>query len=96
MKEGILLETGGLLPSSFGARLHAANGQINVTDGPFSEAKEVIGGYAIIRAASRAGAIENGRRFLQVHIDILGPSYQAELEFRQLYDGPESSPEAGR
>lgn len=93
-KEGTLLESGGLLPSSFGARLRAADGQINITDGPFSEAKELIGGYAIIRVASRADAIENGKQFLQIHIDVLGPTYQGELEVRQLYDGPEEAEEA--
>lgn len=92
IKEGVLLESGGLLPSSHGAKLLAADGQINVIDGPFSEAKELVGGYAILRTASRAEAIENGRRFLQIHIDVLGPTYQGELEVRQLYDGRDPDP----
>jgi hypothetical protein len=59
---------------------------VTVTDGPFAEAKEVIGGYAIVQVESKAEAIELSRRFLQVHADILGPSYQMESEVRQFFN----------
>lgn len=85
---GALLEMGGLLPSAMGARINAANGQLVVTDGPFAEAKELIGGYAIMQATTKAEALELGRRFMQVHIDVLGPSYEGQLEIRQLADVP--------
>ncbi len=85
-KAGIVLESGGLLPSSKGAKIRAGRGKLKVTDGPFSEAKELIGGYAIIRAGSKQEAIEHGKRFMQVHVDVLGPSYEGELEIRQLMD----------
>jgi len=86
--KGTLLDMGGLLPSATGARVNASNGRLTITDGPFAETKELIGGYAILRAASKAEAIELGRRFMQAHVDALGPSYQGQLEIRQLADQP--------
>ena len=88
VKSGHMLEMGGLAPSSAGALLNLEQGAIRVTDGPFAESKEVIGGYAIMRADSRAEAIELARRFLQVHADVLGRSYQGQVEVRQLFDPP--------
>jgi hypothetical protein len=87
-KAGKLVEMGGLAPSAKGALLNLENGTIRVTDGPFAESKEVIGGYAIMQAASRTEAIELARRFLQVHADILGRSYKGQVEVRQLFDPP--------
>ena len=87
-RAGKLLEQGGLAPTSMGALLTLENGAIRVTDGPFAESKEVIGGYAIMQADSRAEAIELGRRFLQVHADVMGRSFQGQLEIRQLFDPP--------
>lgn len=87
-RAGKLLEMGGLAPSAMGARLNLEGGSVRVTDGPFSESKEVIGGYAIMEAGSKAEAIELGKRFLQVHADVMGRSYQAQLEVRQLFDPP--------
>ena len=83
---GILLDSGGLLPSARGARINVRQGRLTVTDGPFSEAKELIGGYAILQVKSKEEAIERGRRFMQVHADVLGPSYEGELEIRQMPD----------
>jgi hypothetical protein len=88
MKSGKLLEMGGLAPSAMGALLTLDGGSVRVTDGPFAESKEVVGGYAIMEAGSKAEAIELGKRFLQVHADALGRSYRAELEVRQLFDAP--------
>jgi hypothetical protein len=93
-KSGTLLEMGGLAPTSKGARLRLSGGKVTVTDGPFTEAKEVIGGYAIVQVKSKAEAIELSRRFLQVHADVLGPSYQAESEVRQFFDPSDFGPEA--
>jgi hypothetical protein len=85
---GELLETGGLLPSANGAKIRAGRGRLTVTDGPFTEGKELVGGYAIFRFDSKKQALEEGKRFMQLHIDVLGPSYEGELEIRQLMDGP--------
>ena len=86
-KAGVLLQTGGLLPSSKGARIRVSRGAVSVTDGPFPETKELIGGYAIVEAASRDEAIKLGRRFMELHATIIGSSYEGECEIRQLFDG---------
>ncbi|SRR5713101_6429762 len=84
MKKGVLLETGGLLPSSQGARVSLARGKVTVTDGPFAEAKELIGGYAIVQLSSKEEAVAMARDFLKLHEEILGPSYAGECEIRQM------------
>ena len=84
VKAGVVLETGGLLPSSKGARVQVGGGRVTVTDGPFAEAKELVGGYAILRAKSKEEAIEMGTAFMRIHADVLGPSYVGQLEIRQL------------
>ena len=86
LKTGALVDTAGLLPVAKGARIQAAENKLVVTDGPFVECKEVIGGYAILRAKSKAEAVEMGRDFMQLHLDVLGPSYDGELEIRQMFD----------
>ncbi len=85
---GILVSTGGLLPSSAGARINVSGKKLLVTDGPFAETKELVGGFAILEARSREHAIELGKQFMQVHADVIGPSYEGELEVRQMW-GPE-------
>ena len=67
-------------PTSESVRVKLSNGKTSVVDGPFTETKEVIGGYAIIKAASLGEAIEHTRRFLQVH----GTEWELECEVRQL------------
>jgi hypothetical protein len=86
---GKLLDMGGLAPSAKGALVDLEGGKLRVTDGPFSESKEVVGGYAIMQAASKAEAIELAKRFLQVHADVLGRSYRGRVEVRQLDDSPQ-------
>src|SRR5260370_27917152 len=66
MKSGWLLGTEGCLPSALGARVRFSNGRYTVTDGPFTESKEVIGGFAILQANSKEEAIELIKNFLQV------------------------------
>jgi hypothetical protein len=78
---GVLLATEGCLPSALGARVRKSNGRITVTDGPFTETKEVVGGFALIQVASKAEAIEWTRRFL----DVVG---DGESEVRQLCEVP--------
>jgi hypothetical protein len=79
--EGVLLQTDGLLPSAKGARVRLEKGEYTVRDGPFTESKELIAGYAIIDVASLDDAIELTRRFLKVAGD-------GESEIRQMYDAP--------
>ena len=83
-REGILVRTAGLRPTKEGKRVRLRKGQLSTVDGPFTETKEVIGGFAIIEAASIAEAIELTKRFLRVH----GDTWDIECEVRPL-DGPE-------
>jgi hypothetical protein len=85
---GTLLSSGGLLPSSAGARIQVGGGRLNVIDGPFAETKELAGGFAILKANSREEAIEMGKSFMQIHVDVLGPEYEGQLEIRQMMDAP--------
>jgi hypothetical protein len=78
MKAGFLLATEGCLPSALGARVRISGGKLSVTDGPFTEAKEVVGGFAILQASSKEEAIELAKSFLQV-------AGEGECELRQLY-----------
>ncbi|NMO17884.1 transcriptional regulator [Pyxidicoccus fallax] len=80
--KGVLLDTAGLHPSSEGVRLRNDHGRYSRTDGPFTEAKEVVGGYAIFKADSMEEALELTRRFLAVH----GEEWNIECEVRQLAD----------
>lgn len=83
-RNGTLVATAGLAPTSQGVRMRSNHGKISTTDGPFTETKEVIGGYAILEAASMDEAREITRRFLGVH----GDEWNVECELRPLA-GPE-------
>jgi hypothetical protein len=84
MKSGELLATEGCLPTALGARVRLSGGTVTVTDGPFSESKEVVGGFAILQANSKNEAIEMVKRFLNVAGD-------GECEIRQVYEAPDPS-----
>jgi hypothetical protein len=88
-RAGVLVGTGGLMPSAKGARIMASGGALTVIDGPFTEAKELIGGFGILKADSKEEAIELGKTFMQIHVDVLGPAYVGELEIRQMQDDPQ-------
>jgi hypothetical protein len=79
MKSGKLLATEGCLPSALGARVRIESDKFSVSDGPFAESKEVVGGFAILDAPSKEVAVEYVKEFLQV----VG---QGECELRQVYD----------
>lgn len=87
-QKGILLDMGGLASSAQGTRIRLAGSRLTRTDGPFTEAKELVGGFSVLKANSREDALELGRRFMQVHADILGPDRVVELEIRQIIDPP--------
>jgi hypothetical protein len=78
MKTGWLLGTEGCLPSALGARVRKSGGNLTVTDGPFTEAKEVVGGFAILQTNSKEDAIQLAKNFLQAVGD-------GECELRQLF-----------
>lgn len=81
---GKLLDVSVLAPQSRSARVRGAAGKVSVIDGPFIESKEIIGGYILVETESRQEAIEIGRGFMKVHVDMLVPSYEGEMEIRQL------------
>jgi len=83
-KDGSLVRTAGLRPTAEGVRVRLSKGKLSTVDGPFTETKEVIGGFAILEAASRQQAIELTKRFLQIH----GDGWEIECEVRP-FDGPE-------
>jgi len=80
MKSGELIATEGCLPSALGARVRLDTGKYSVVDGPFTESKEVVGGFAILQAPSKKEAVEITKRFLAV---VGG----GECEIRQIYEG---------
>jgi hypothetical protein len=82
-KEGVLVDTGGLLPSKEGVRVRVANGKVSVTDGPFIESKEVIGGWAILKTESKAEAIRIATEFMELHRKHW-PAFEGECEVRQM------------
>ena len=86
---GVLIHTAGLRPTSEGVRVRLRGGELSTTDGPFTETKEVIGGYAVLEADSKQEAIELTKRFLRVH----GDEWDLECEVREL-DGPDFGVEA--
>ena len=81
---GILVNTAGLQPTSEGFRVRSRRGKLSTVDGPFTESKEVIGGYAILEAKSKEEAVALTRRFLEIH----GDEWDLECEVRPLA-GPE-------
>jgi hypothetical protein len=82
MKSGKLVSTEGCLPSAMGARVRVENGKFTVTDGPFTESKEVVGGFAILNADSKEQAIAYAKEFL-AHMGT------GETEIRQLFEAPQ-------
>jgi hypothetical protein len=85
MKEGWLLSTEGISFGSTGVRVHrSAAGKVTVTDGPFAEAKEVLGGYALMKAASKEEIVKHARRFLEV-------AGQGTCEIYELFEMPETN-----
>ena len=83
IKNGSLLGNGGLLPSSAGASVRLSGGQVTVTDGPFTEAKEIIGGYAMFELKSKEEAVEAARYFMELHKKHW-PEWEGETEIRQV------------
>ncbi|HEV2115112.1 MAG TPA: YciI family protein [Terriglobales bacterium] len=89
-KAGTMVGTGGLKTTAQGARVRLAGGKVTVTDGPFTEAKEIIGGYAEFNLNSREEAIQGAVRFMELHKQHW-PGWEGETEVREMYD-PGDSP----
>ena len=84
-KSGILKDTAGLRPTAEGFRVRSSKNQLKLTDGPFTEAKEIVGGYAMIEVASRAEAEKVARDFMELH-RVHWPAFEGECEVRPVED----------
>jgi hypothetical protein len=85
MKDGSMLGSGGLLPTANGASVRLNGGKISVTDGPFAEAKEIIGGYAQFELKSREEAVRSAVEFMELHKKYW-PGWEGETEVRQMME----------
>ncbi len=85
MQEGVLVDTGGLLPSKDGVRIRLAQGELITTDGPFTESKEVIGGWAILKTESRTEALRVATEFMELHRRHW-PEFEGESEVRPMFE----------
>jgi hypothetical protein len=89
-RNGVLVESGGLAPTARGGRVRLSGGRVSVVDGPFTEAKEVIGGYAVYELKSKEEAMQWARRFMELHREHW-PGWEGEAEVRQIF-GPADFP----
>jgi hypothetical protein len=86
VKAGRLIDHGGLTPLSEGAQVRIKNGRLSVIDGPFVEAKEMIGGYALFELPGREEALAAMKEFMQLHLDLM-PEWDGVCEMRALANG---------
>jgi hypothetical protein len=93
MKDGVMIDGAGLQPSARGHRVRLSRGKITVTDGPFTESKEIVGGYALIEAKSEEHALEIARQFMEIH-RVHWPQFEGESEVRPLESEAGGPPEA--
>lgn len=82
-QEGALVDTGGLAPSKDGFRMRLAGGKLTTIDGPFTESKEVIGGWAILQAESKADIVRITSEFMELHRKHW-PEFEGECEVRPI------------
>ena len=92
-KAGTMVTSGGLAPTAVSTRIRLSRGQLTKIDGPFTEAKEVIGGYAIFDLKSKEEAIEGAQRFMELHKKHW-PGWEGETEIRQIFGPEEFAPQA--
>ena len=91
-KSGTLLQSGGLAPSAQSTRVRVSSGEIQVIDGPFTESKEMIGGYAQFELPSKEEALRGALEFMELHRKYW-PEWEGETEIRQIF-GPEDFDES--
>ena len=85
LKSGVLKDTAGLKATAEGFRVRSSGGRLRFTDGPFTEAKEIVGGYALLEAKSKHEALHTARQFMELH-RVHWPSFEGECEVRPLED----------
>ena len=87
VKAGRMLDNGGLMPISTGAQVRIADDKLSLIDGPFIEAKEVVGGFAIFELRDKEEAVAMAREFMQLHIDHM-PDWEGTCEVRAFMTSP--------
>ena len=85
LRSGVLKDTAGLKGTAEGFRVRSSGGRLHVTDGPFTETKEVVGGYAMVEVPSREEALKLARQFMELH-RLHWPEFDGECEVRPLDD----------
>ena len=90
VKSGAMLLTGGLAPTAMSTRVRLSRGKLIATDGPFTESKEVVGGFAVFEFKSQKEALESALNFMELHKQHW-PGWEGETEVRQIF-GPEDFP----
>ena len=88
VKSGSMVQSGGLSPIAKSTRVRLSRGQVTAIDGPFTESKEVVGGFAILEFKSKEDAIEGAKQFMELHKKYW-PGWEGETEVRQVL-GPEA------
>jgi len=86
IKAGRMLDNGGLMPVATGAEVRIKDGRLSVVDGPFVEAKEVIGGYAVFELRDKQEALASAKEFMQLHKDLF-PGWEGVCELRAFAPG---------
>jgi hypothetical protein len=89
-KAGLMIQSGGLVPTAMSSRVRLSRGKLTTIDGPFAESKEVVGGFAIFEFNSREEAVESAVNFMELHKQHW-PGWDGETEVRQIF-GPEEFP----
>jgi hypothetical protein len=89
---GSIIDAGGLYPTAQSTEIRLTGGQVTTTDGPFAEAKEVVGGYSILEARSHEEAVQGARRVIDIHKEFW-PAWEGSVEVRRI-SGPEDGPPA--
>jgi hypothetical protein len=84
-KSGVVKDTAGLKPTAEGFRVRSSGNRLTVTDGPFTETKEVVGGYALVEVGSREEAMKLAREFMELH-RVHWPAFEGECDVRPLED----------
>ncbi len=93
VKAGTMVTSGGLAPTAKSTRVRLSRGQVTAIDGPFTEAKEVVGGYAVLEFKSKEEAIESAKHFMELHKKYW-PGWEGETEVRQVFGPEEFAPKA--
>ena len=89
-KKGRFIDGAGLKSTAKGKRIQLRGGKLHVIDGPFTESKEIIGGYALLEVQSEQEALEVSTRFMELH-RIYWPEFEGECEMRPLQTGAPGS-----